>query len=471
MKFSQFLSILRARWKILAGVWALLISIALIAGFALPKKYTATGAVVIDSRSPDPINGTMATMTATYLGTQMDVIRSERVGLKVVRSLKLTENANLRQRWQDETQGQGVFENWLVDLLSDALDVKPTRDSNVIGVSYIGADPVFAATLANAFINSYIQTTLELRVEPARQFGTMFEAQLKQAREKMDEAQRALSAYQQDKGIVATDERLDIETARLAELSAQLVMMQAQTSDAQSRSARSGVNSPDSMGSGVIMSLKSDLARQEARLQESNSRLGDGHPQILELRAGIAELKNRIKAESGNVGLSSNVNLQISQQRESQTRAALDAQRAKVLKLKATRDEAQLLVKDVESAQRTFDAIQARISQTSLESQSNQTNVSILKIATPPAGSSSPRPVLYTLQAIFVGLFLGIGLVVMVELRRRRVRGDQDLPDLVGAELIGHMPSAKPKASRALPIQFAPKLPSKAMLRLPALGK
>ncbi|MGH6648066.1 chain length determinant protein EpsF [Aquabacterium sp.] len=471
MKFSQFLSILRARWMILAGVLAVLVSIALTAGFALPKKYTATGSVLIDSRSPDPINGTMAVTTGNYLSTQMDIIRSERVGLKVVRALRMTENGDLRARWRESTNGEGIFENWIVALLADGLEVKPTRDSNVINVSYTGADPAFASTLANAFINNYIETSLELRVEPARQFGTMFQTQLKQAREKLDESQRKLSAYQQDKGIVATDERLDVETARLGELSAQVVGLQAQTADAESRRARAGINSPDSMGNGVIMALKGDLARQEARLQEASSRLGEGHPQITELRAGIAELKARIQAESGNVGLSSNVGLQISQQREAQARAALEAQRSKVLKLKAIRDEAQLMVKDVESAQRAFDSIQARISQTSLEGQSNQTNVSILKVATPPTGHSSPRPLLYTLQAIFVGLFLGIGLVLMIELKHRRIRGDQDLADLVNADLIGHMPSAKPKASRALPIQFAPKLPSTAMLRLPATGK
>src|SRR3990167_9047289 len=203
MKFSQFLSILRARWMILAGVLGVLISMALIAGFSLPKKYTATGSVLIDSRSPDPINGTMAVTTGNYLATQMDIIRSERVGLKVVRSLRMAENADLRARWREATNGQGTFENWIVNLISDGLEVKPTRDSNVINVSYTGADPAFSSVLANSFINNYIDTSLELRVEPARQFGTMFQEQLKQSREKLDEAQRKLSAYQQEKGIVA----------------------------------------------------------------------------------------------------------------------------------------------------------------------------------------------------------------------------------------------------------------------------
>ncbi|WP_223673088.1 hypothetical protein, partial [Proteus terrae] len=89
-----------------------------------------------------------------------------------------------------------------------------------------------------------------------------------QARENLEAAQRKLSAFQQEKGIIATDERIDVETARLNELSAQLVSLQAVTADAISRRAQTGLSSPDAMNSAVIMGLKADLARQEARLKE-----------------------------------------------------------------------------------------------------------------------------------------------------------------------------------------------------------
>jgi succinoglycan biosynthesis transport protein ExoP len=471
MKFTQFLAILRARWIILVSVLAFFVSIAVVAGLAMPKSYSATAAILVDSRSPDPINGTMSNTTGSYISTQLDIIRSERVALKVVRELKLTNTPELKARWFKATRGVGAFDNWLAELIADGLDARPTRDSNVINVTYTGADPVFAASIANAFVSAYIETTLELRVEPAKQFGSMFQAQLKQARDKLDEAQRKLSGYQQQNNLVATDERVDVETARLNELSAQLVGMQSQTADSISRQAMSGINSPESMNNGLISSLKGDLSRQEARLQEASSRLGESHPQIAELKAGIAELRQRILSESRNVTASTGVNTQISRQREAQIHASLGAQRTKVLQLKAMRDEAQLMVKDVESAQHAYDAIQARFSQTSLESQSNQTNVSPLKVAMPPLSHSSPRPVLYILQAIFVGLFLGIGLVLIVEMKNRRIRDDQDVSDLIGIELIGHMPVAKPNKDHALPIKFSPKLPARALLQLPAAAK
>lgn len=468
MSFNQFLAILRARWKVLAYTLLVLVSIALLLGFLLPKKYKAEGSVVVDSRSPDPISGTMAPLTATYLSTQMDVIRSHRVARMVIKELNLADNPAMRERWKEETNGQADYETWIAELLLNALEVEPERNSSVINVGFVGTDPRFAALLANKFIEAYMAVSVEMRVSPAKQFSSMFNEQLEQARAKLETAQKKLSAYQQAKGIVASDERIDIETTRLAELSAQVVAQQAAIADATSRRAQAGVDSPDSMGNSVIMGLKADLARQEARLEEESARLGENHPNIRQLRAGIAELKQRIRSESSAVGRSSSVSVEIARQRESQTRASLEAQREKVLQLKATRDEAALLAKDVESAQRAYDSIIVRANQTSLESQVNQTNVEVLKHATAPAGPSSPRKLLFVLQAVFLGLFLGIGLIIVLELRDRRLRVDEDLTELIGAEIIGNMPSAAPPPSKALPIRFAPQLPGRSILRLPA---
>jgi hypothetical protein len=53
------------------------------------------------------------------------------------------------------------------------------------------------------------------------------------------------------------------------------------------------------------------------------------------------------------------------------------------------------------------------------------------------------------------------------ELRDRRLRVEQDLLELIGADSLGTMPAAKPKSSKTLPIRFVPQLPDKAILRLP----
>lgn len=458
MSPSQLLIIFKARWRIMLAIFFGVVLTVLAGVLLLPKKYTASASVLVDVKSPDPIAGMVfpAMMTPGYMATQLDLIQSERVARGAVRMLRLTESPQMREQWDEKnkgrgSQGSGSFEAWLAGLLQSGLEVRPSRESSVISFSYEAADPNFAAAIANAFVQSYINTTLELRVEPARQFGSLFEAQAKLARERLEAAQNRLSAYQQEKGIVATDERLDIENSRLNELSSQLVALQSMTAEAQSRKSKSSSSSQEVLNNPVVSSLKAEMSRQEARLKELSSRLGSAHPQVIEAQASISELRDRIAAEASRVTTSVAINSAVSQQREAQTREALEQQREKVLKMKEQRDEASVLLRDVESAQRTYENINARLSQVAIEGQSNQTNVSIIKQAMPPAEPSSPRLMINMILAVLGGGMLALIVGISLEIRDRRLRTDFDVTELLELPVLGSIPLRNKPEPRALP--------------------
>lgn len=453
MSPSQLLIIFKARWRIMLAVFLGVVLAVGLANALMTKKYTASAAVLVDVKSPDPIAGMVfpAMMTPGYMATQMDLIQSERVARGAVRALRLTENATMREQWQEATKGVGSFEGWLAGLLQSGLDVRPSRESSVIYFSYEAVDPNFAAAIANAFVQSYISTTLELRVEPARQYGSMFESQAKLARDRLEAAQNRLSAYQQEKGIIATDERLDVENARLNELSSQLVAIQAISAEANSRKAKSSNNSQEVLNNPVVSTLKAEMSRQEARLKELSARLGSAHPQVIETQASISELRDRIAAEASRVNSSVAINSAVSQQREAQIREALEQQREKVLKMKEQRDEASVLLRDVESAQRTYENINARLSQVAIEGQSNQTNVSVIKQAMPPTQPSSPRVVINMVLAVLAGGMLAVIVGLTLEIRDRRLRTDFDVTELLELPVLGSIPQRNKPEPRALP--------------------
>ena len=445
MTFGQFLAILRARWLVALLVLVVTVVVTLAVSLVLPKQYRAVASVVVDFK-PDPVSAVMYGGMASpgFMATQVDIIQSERVAQRVVRNLRLSENPNIRQQWQDETQGQGSIESWLATVFQRQMDVVPSRESSVISVSYKAPDPRFAAALANAFAQAYIDTSLELRVDPARQYSTFFETRSKDARDTLEKAQSRVSAFQRDKGIIASDERLDVENSRLNELSSQLTALQAISAESGSRQVQAQGSQADRLqevlNNPVVSGLKADLTRSEARLRELSTRLGDSHPQVLETKAVLAELRTRLDQEtrrvSGGVGVSNTIN----RQREAEVRASLAAQRDKVLKLKGVRDEGSVLMRDVENAQRGYDAVQQRFTQTSLESQTTQSNVHLLTQASPPREPASPKVVLNTLLALFVGTLLAVGTALILELRDRRVRGIQDVVATLDLPVIGVMP-------------------------------
>ena len=57
MSLSQVLSILRARWRSALAAFAAVLGLAIAFTLWLPSQYTATAAVVLDVKSPDPIAG------------------------------------------------------------------------------------------------------------------------------------------------------------------------------------------------------------------------------------------------------------------------------------------------------------------------------------------------------------------------------------------------------------------------------
>jgi uncharacterized protein involved in exopolysaccharide biosynthesis len=174
---------------------------------------------------------------------------------------------------------------------------------------------------------------------------------------------------------------------------------------------------------------------------------------VQQARANIAELRSRLDAETkraaGSVGVTANVN----NARVAEVRAQLELQRAKLLKMKEGRDEMSVLQRDVDNAQKAYDAIVARLNQTSLESQNQQTNVNVLSPATPPIKPSSPKLLLNTLVSIVLGTLLAVGSALAREFQDRRVRGPQDLVESLGLPMLGVMP--KPIIQRGPPTLMA----------------
>lgn len=449
MTLTQLLRIFRARWLSALLVLATVLTAVVAATLATPKHYTAAASVVLDVKSPDPIAGmVLPGMNASgYMATQVDVMRSERVALRAMQALSLDRNPEYRADWQRSTGGRGNYLSWLAESVLNDLEVRPARDSNVITVAYTSDDPVVAANVANAFVRAFTDTTLELRVEPAKLYNSFFDERSKDLRDALEASQARLSAYQRSRGIIVTDERLDIENSRLSELSSQLVALQAVAEESGSRQQQAAVNAvqmPEVLGSPLLAGLVAELSRQEGKLNEVKERLGDRHPEVLQLQAGADTLRTRIDAETRRVTGSIKVSNNVNQARMAQLKIALDQQRARMLNLKSQREDAGVLQRDVENAQKAYDANFARVSQTTTESQNTQTNVSVLKEASPPAFASSPRLRLNLAAGAALGLLLAMGVAVVRELLDQRLRSSEDVLLLLRQPLLGVLP-ARPR--------------------------
>lgn len=471
MTLQQLLLILWARRKIALTIFGATILTTLIISLVLPKEYSASTSLVIDVKSPDPIAGMVlqGMMAPGYMATQVDIISSDRVAMRVVKMLGFDKSKEAVEQWQDATDGRGSLEAFYAEQLQKKLDIKPSRESNVIEVKFTGRDPRFAAAVANAFAQAYIETSIDLRAEPARQYTQWFEERQKELRTKLEKAQARLTAYQQDKGILVTDDRImDEETARLTQLTSQLAAIQGQKAEAAGRQ-KSGTSelSLEVMQSPVVQSIKADIARAESKLSETGSTLGKNHPQVQQLEAQVQGLRQQLKEEISRISGGAAVANRSGAAKEEELRSAIEEQKKKLLALKAEREELSSLVNDLETAKKAYEAVGQRLTQSSLEGQSQQTNVLVLSPAQEPVDPSRPKILLNMAVSIFLGSLLGVGAVLALELGNPRVRSAEDITQVLGTPVLAEVESAFPAPlNKSFASRFAT-----AFRRIPKINK
>lgn len=445
MTISSLLAILFARkWVILACI-GLATCLAVAANLMTPRSFTGTTELIVDGRGLDPISGQSqpARLMAGYIATQADIIRSRTVANKVIDQLGQQKLVDLFGLTAAPGNDEGTRRQ-LHAYLDQGLQVLPKRDSNVLSIAFQAKDPVFAANLANAFAQAYIYTNLEMRIEPARQTSEWYKAQLTSLRTELTDRQSKLSTYREEHKIIAAPDRIDLESARLAELSTQLLAAQTERLNSQNR--RDQINTqkidPESraMDNPQVQQLAGELARAESNLRDLGNQVGENHPHYSQAKAEVAQLKQQLKRLLELISGSLRSSVELSKAREAQLEKELAAQKEWVLQLSRHKNELALLQQEVDNAQAAYDSALARSAQTHLESQISTTDIAVLNPAIPPTNPTPSKLVITLILALVGGALAGIAIVLVWEWLDQRIRTNADIESDLGLPLLTCIP-------------------------------
>ena len=457
MSFYQFLTILRARKAIALFAFSVTVLSAVAISLILPKTYESSTALVVNYKGVDPVTGNRVPnqLIPGYLATQVDIISSPNVALKVVDKLELYTNPEVVDSFYEATEGRGDIRNWLAEALLENLTVTPSRESSVITLEYESNSPQSAAMLANTFAEAYIETNLQLKIDPSKRTSEWFEKRVEEMRFNLIAAQQRLSEYQREKGIVSADKRMDVETARLAQLSQQLVVAQAELFHQKSRQEavlKGGVKNLDSavLADPIIRDLKVSLARSEVKLSELAQRLSEQHP---EYRAAVSEmqsLKRKLASEFRFAKDRIKSDVSIAERKVIELESAMMAQKQTLLEINDNRNMLDIYTRDVADAQQILSLATQRLSQIALEGTSRESDVSVLNVAIAPVEPSKPNLMINVILSIFLGSILAVMVALLAELLDRRVRTEDDIVQGAGLPVLGEVAFTKPATKRLM---------------------
>jgi chain length determinant protein EpsF len=461
MNFSALFAILRARMRLMLTVLGTTVVTALVVSFIMSPQYVSMTTLLIDAKSRDPVTGMSfpMAMLESYIATQVEIISSPFVARKVSDHLRLAEEPRWRRAFKEDTDGSADIHDWIADKLIGNLQVSPASKANSISIGYKASDPQEAANMANTFAQAYIDANMELRQDPAKRASEWYQNEIAQLRADLEKKQAILTNFQRERGLVFTEEKLDLETDRLNQLSNQLVSAQTQIFGDTARQNQQAQTSGEIMNNSIVQNLRMQLAKAEVDLAQADAQLGKNHPTRMKIKGDVDAIRTRLYAEMGNAGMVVAGGAAATKEREAALRAEVEKQKMLVLEIKSTRDELSLIIRDVEDAKRMYGNALERSGQARLESRNNQTEISILNIARPPLEPDSPNILLNTVLATFLGGMLAFGLVFLLETLDRRVRSPNDLNEIIGIPVLGVFAPVRPAIGRrrlALPNRVSP---------------
>ena len=419
MNLRQFLRALRARRRVFVVALVAVVLAATLASLVMPKSYRATVSVLVDTKDEQSLSDALRPLVlpqerTSYLQTQVDILTSPKVARQVVEKLRLTQNRAALAALGVRLRNDQRDEDRLVDSLLRHFKAE-TSQSSVIQASFTTADARLAATIANAFANAYVNTTLELRVAPTRKAAAWFEEQLKGLRANLEEAQ--------------------------AKLEAQTKL------DAQAKLAQNPDRLPEVMDNAFVQQLKADVLHGEAKLQELATQYGVNHPVYRRQVSENQALRARLQAEMRKVAAGAARSEQLasanpgSHGRDSPWPSAGNPR---------TQPLEQVLTRNVESAERAYDTAMQRYVVSQVESRASQANVAVLNPAVPPLAAYRPNIVLNLALALVSGIALGGILVVLLEMQDRRVRSAEDLLSVSPVPLLAVLSDERRRRARRL---------------------
>lgn len=439
MSVAQVVAMLRARWKPIVIIAVLSTLLGALAIKSLPKTFTATTTLIVNSDVKDPLAGRdfPVEMIANYVSTQIELLTSPIVLLPVVDRLQLTKDRAFTAGFSGSS---AALREFVEKNLALSLSIERGTGGELIYISASSKSAARAAEIANAVADVYLEQDQRRLNDPANERAQRYTADLAELRKKATLAQDKVTEFRKQHGIVdITAGAGDTDVQALENLHQRLLETQNQRRALEAK--LTGAQAPaDDSAAGSVQTLRSQLEAQLAQLAKLQGTYGPQHPKIRELQEQIALTRQSLAEEKH--GVSENLQAELARTKDLERKyaAAVAEQEAKVLSLRQTQDEGSKLMLELESAESVYKRALDGFDQIMFQAVANHTNVSIVSRAVPPLRASKPNKMKLMLMVLLASVGFGVVAPMAYELfLDRRVRCRDDVEREFGVPVLAQL--------------------------------
>jgi len=329
--------------------------------------------------------------------------------------------------------------------LAGAVSAQPVRNTRLIEVSYTSPDPELSARVVNVLTEEFIEQNLQGKFDATNRASDFLRQQLEELQIQVEKTEQELLDYAKRNNIVNLSDRETIARKRLADLSDQLTETEAGLIADQARYEASQSATlqafPEGLKNDAIYRLEQRLSEARSRLAGFSSRYGPEWPSVKETRLEIAELEQQLQAQKRQALTSARQDYELSSDRHGKLEEAVAKQRSLVDDLNVSSIQYRILEREVSSNKELYEGLLQRLKEAGVAAGLRSSNVRIADVAEPPGGRFTPRRGRTIALAMILGLFLGTGIVFLLEALDNTLKTPDDVTQHLGLPALGTVPS------------------------------
>jgi succinoglycan biosynthesis transport protein ExoP len=334
-----------------------------------------------------------------------------------------------------------------VNRLRGALSVNRVGASNAFSISVTWTDPERAAQLANAMADAYIVDQLDARFEAAKRTSVWLSDRLVELRQQLRDSEEAVAKFRKENGLVRTSPNITFNEQQLSDLNSKVLAARTDAAEKKTRvdylddvlAGKKTLDTlPDSFQSqtgGVIGQMRAKLADVSQREAELLARYSSIHPAVVNLAAEKRDLERSIAAETQRIAQAVRSDYALAKARGS----ALEQALREATGQGGLDSDAAIRLRELERTAAVNKTLfeeflqKAKISDTQSTFQARDARV---VMPAQRGGQSFPNWQQVLMVALLVGIGLGVGGAVLIELLNHGFTTPRQVEDLLGVPVL-----------------------------------
>ncbi|MCX8159473.1 MAG: polysaccharide biosynthesis tyrosine autokinase [Candidatus Saccharicenans sp.] len=443
--------IIRRRWTVLS-ITLIAAALSLVISFVTRPVYKARGTVMIE-KEPNILSFEdifqIETFRDDYFQTQYKLLQSRSLAERTIERLKLWEKKEFyggKALTTDDLKNP-VLKQKMVDKFLGRLEVKPIRMTRLVEVAFKAHDPTLASDCVNALFDSFVDMNIEAKYETTEQATEFLSGQIEELKKEISQKEQELQNYGQEKDIVILSDKETTMLDKISELNKALT--EAQIERVRKESYYNGIKNaspdfiPEAMNNPLIQRLREDylkLSREYAKMQE---KFQPEYPEMQRLKAELDSARELLQNETQRLIKAAYADYQAALKKEISLKELFEQQKEEAFRLNSNAILYNSLKIELENKKNLLESLLKRQSETGVSARLKglrTSNIRIVDRADLPLRPDSPRKLRNLLLALFLGLFGGLGLALVMEYLDNTVKSAEDVERYSGLPTLGVVP-------------------------------